>query len=63
MNEVIVGRCMAPCPCGRHPLQFEWDHPSDIDTMDPTRDTHTFARFVLVEDLEGHPWFRFILNK
>jgi hypothetical protein len=43
--------------------EFEWDCPSDIDTIDPTRDTHPFERFVLVEDLKDHPWFSYVQNR
>lgn len=43
--------------------ESEWEHPSEIDAVDPTRNTHSFERFVLVEDMKDHPWFEFILNQ
>jgi hypothetical protein len=44
--------------------ESEWDSPRvTCDKEMATRDKHTFSRYATVEDVAGHLWEKFILNR
>lgn len=44
--------------------ESEWDGPSESYTASlASRDRHTFSHYVDVEEMMGHPWQSFVINR
>ena len=44
--------------------ESEWDCPEQaLAGAPPTRDEHPFSRFADADDLEGHQWLVFVVNR
>ena len=44
--------------------ESEWDSPEQaLAGARPTRGEHPFTRFAGADDLEGHPWLGFVVNR